>query len=488
MANAPIERIVICGGGLAAHLTAAVLAHQLPASIQITWVDCQDTSDADLFYGSVTAPSSYAFNLSAGVSEPRLLLDSNSSFSWGTKFVRWGADSRSWMQCFHLPLPVIGGVLFHQYLARLDIAELEPFLMSAVAARHGVFAHPLAKGPPLLARTEYGYQLAAHSYRAPFAASANESRVQVIRANISHVECDENAIAGLHLCDGQVQTADLYVDCSGPQSLLLSRLGAEFSGERRLRAVVSCAAASGVGAPYRTLTAHEFGWQAETPLQGSMARLTVFSPESEIQALFAHGEPPEQTGEATLGRRANAWVGNCVAIGHAAGVVEPLSHAPMLLLQRDIERLVSLVPFSSDMSVECREFNRQSADDYTHAEIFNRALFETRPVADTPYWRAAREEPMHEKLAQKIAQFESRGLLVAFDLEPFNAEDWMILHHGMGRRPARHDRVADQARETEVRQFLTNMRCDIENLAKTMPKHNDYMAGLIRYLGQQQKG
>jgi tryptophan halogenase len=310
----------------------------------------------------------------------------------------------------------------------------------------------------------------------------------VISASISEVECDEDAITALHLSDGQVRTADLYVDCSGPQALLLSRLRAAFSGRRRLRAVMSSAAADGVGAPYRTLTACEFGWQADTPLQRSMARLTVFAPESETQALLAHGEPPERAAEATLGRRDQAWVGNCVAIGHAAGVVEPLSHAPMLLLQRDIERLLSLIPLARDMSVESREFNRQSAEDYTHAEIFNRALFETRPVADTPYWRAAREEPMHEKLALKIAQFENRGLLVAFDLEPFNAEDWAIVHHGMGRRPARHDRVADGAPQTEVQQFLTTLRRDIENLAKTMPTHNDYMAGLIRYLSQQKKG
>jgi tryptophan halogenase len=159
----------------------------------------------------------------------------------------------------------------------------------------------------------------------------------------------------------------------------------------------------------------------------------------------------------------------------------------MLLLQRDIERLLSLIPVSRDMSVERREYNRQSDEDYVHAEIFNRALFETRPVAETAYWRAACAEAMHEKLAQKIAQFESRGLLVAFDLEPFNPEDWTILHYGMGRRPARYDRIADRTSESEMRQFLTNMRLDIENLMKTMPRHSDYVASLIRYLTQKQR-
>jgi tryptophan 7-halogenase len=485
-ANAPIERTVVCGGGLAGHMTAAALARQLPPAMQIAWVNHPDSSDADLFYGSVGPPAAYAFNLAAGVAEPRLILDTSTMFSWGTKFVRWGADNRSWIQCFHLPLPVIGGVLFHQYLARLRIDELEPFLTSAVAARHGVFAHPLEKGPPLLTRVEYGYQCDPQSYREPFGASARSSRVEVIPAHIARVECEAGAIAALHLSDGQVRTADLYVDCTGPEALLSSSLGAVFSGNRRLRAVTSCVAADGAGAPPRTVTACEFGWQSATPLQKKrMARLTVFPPEAEAQALLAHGEPPERTATATLGRRAEAWIGNCVAIGQAACVLEPLTHAPMLLLQRDIERLLSLIPFSTDMSVERREFNRQSAADYTHAQIFHRALFETQPIAQTPYWQAAREEPVHQNLADKIAQFESRGLLVAFDLEPFNAEDWTIQHYGIGRRPARHDRVADRAPEAEVRQFLDTMRRDIDSLVKRMPAIDDYMADLIRYLVQQ---
>ena len=54
---APIDHIVICGTGLAAHMTAAALASQLPPSTRITLANIGDTSDTDLFYGSVSAPS-----------------------------------------------------------------------------------------------------------------------------------------------------------------------------------------------------------------------------------------------------------------------------------------------------------------------------------------------------------------------------------------------------------------------------------------------
>jgi tryptophan halogenase len=234
------------------------------------------------------------------------------------------------------------------------------------------------------------------------------------------------------------------------------------------------------------VTPAEYGWQSETSLQGHAARLTVYAPEAETAALAGHGEAVEHVGEIVLGRRAQAWIGNCVAIGHAAGTLEPLTQAPALLLQRDIERLLTLIPCSRDMSVESREYNRQGTEDFTHAEIFNRALFETPQAFESPYWQAARAAPAHDKLAQKIRQFESRGLLVAFDLEPFNGEDWALLHHGLGRRPARYDRIADQVPEAELRPTLARMRRDIESLVQTLPSHHDYLTNLVRYLKQKQ--
>lgn len=483
-AGPPVERIAVCGGGLAGHLTTATLASQLPPSFQIAWIDAESSPDSDVFYGSLTAPSAYTFNLEAGVSEPELLLSTNTAFSWGTKFVHWGGEHKSWIQCFHLPFPIVGGVLFHHYLKRFGVDELEPYLVSAAAANRGVFAHPLQDGPPILSRAEYAYQFDPFSYREAFAASPHMRRVQRIEGHLEGVERDERGIAALRLSDGRLHTADLYVDCTGTQARLLSHLCDTFAGNRRLCAASNHRATDRLGAPHRTLTGAEFGWQAETPLQRGTARLTVFAPESQTDALRAHGEAPQRSTEATIGSRAAAWVGNCVGIGHSAWVIEPVTHAPMLLLHRDIERLLSLIPFSTQMDFEGREFNRQSSEDYVHAAIFNRALFETPPFADTPYWRAAREEAVHEKLTQKLVQFDHRGVLVTFDLEPFNQEDWTILHYGMGRRPSRHDRVADRAPEAELRNSLANMKRNIENLVKQMPSHHDYMARLLGYLAQ----
>jgi tryptophan halogenase len=481
----PIRTIAICGAGLAGRMTAAALTRSLPPSIGITLVDCGPT-DADLFYGNVTPPTAYEFNLNAGVTEPRLVLDTNTAFSWGSNYQRWGGDNRSWIQCYHLALPILEGVLFHHYLAREGLWDLQPYLIPALAARRGAFAHPPEKGPHPLARAEYGYQFTTSAYASLFAAAADPARLKTITAPIARIDADAQAIHAIHFADGGALRADLYVDCTGSDPALLSRLGAAFSGARRLRAAESLAPADRLGAPCRTITAESFGWRSDTPLRGAIARLTISDPETEADALSQHSEAPTRTAEATLGRFEEAWRGNCVAIGQAAGVVEPISPAPMLLLQRDIERLLSLIPVSTDMSIERREFNRHFAADYDLAGLFNRALFETDGLPETPYWRAARDEPLDERLARKIEQFESRGILVAYDLEPFNLEDWTILHCGMGRQPARYDPLADKAEKDSVRRYLETMRSDIEKVVATIPDHDAYMARLRQFLMTQQ--
>ena len=479
-----LQHIVLYGTGLAAQMTAAALVHQVPASLRITWLTGSAASATDVFYGSIAPPSAYDFNLAAGVSEPPLVLESNTAFSFGTHYKDWGVNRASWAQTFQLPFPVLEGVPFQHYLTQQAIYEIEPYLASAVAARRGAFAHPPEGQGHALSRAEYGYQIEASSYGLVFERSVG-GRVTKLAVAVTQVEHAAGEIIALHLADGQKLTADLYVDCSGPEAVLISQLGVPFIGDRRLGALAGFTPAAELGGALRTVTGDAFGWSAETPLQAGMARLVVFDPESEDQARRAYEDTAMLKTEVTLGHHERAWSGNCVAIGQAAGVVEPLTPSPLILLQRDIQRLLVLLPVTRQMSVERQAFNRGYADDYRNANLFNRGLFECSVFPDTPYWRSARREPVDERLSAKIEQFESRGLHVAFDLEPFTPEDWIILHYGMGRRPARHDRIVDRASSEKVSQYLTSMRRDIDQAVKSMPSHNTYMQGLARFLKQQ---
>jgi len=480
----PLKHIVVCGAGLAAQMTVAALSQQAPSRMRVTWLKIAGTGTKDVLYGGVATPTAYDFNLAAGLDEPQLVLDSNTAFSFGTHYSNWGAGHRDWLQAFHAPFPVVDGVLFYHYLLQRGIGDMTPYLVSAEAARRGVFAHPPEDQRHPLSRAEYGYQFDAASYGALFERRITPA-VTTVSGTILEVMREGDGIGSLRLADGQSLAADLYIDCSGPDAHLAAHLGAAVTPSARLGVLASQTAAADLGAPVRTVKAGAFGWSAITPVQNASLRLTVYAREDEDMALDAHGEAPSLAGDFTPGYRAAAWTGNCVAIGHAAGVIEPLTPAPFILLQRDIDRLLSLVPNSHDMAVERREFNRQYLDDYRHAGLFNRALFNPQDASGGAYWERAATAPLDERLASKIEQFESRGLHVAFDLEPFGLEDWITLHFGMGRRPVRHDRIADHSARDKVDQYLNRMRGDIAQAVASMPPHGVYRQGLTKYLKQQ---
>lgn len=475
------RKIVVCGGGLAGRMTAAALAAYACEALDVTWLACEPAAHADMFYGNLAPPSAYAFNLACGVTEPDLILSGDTTFSYGTHYKSWGGRQLDWVQAFHLPLPVLEGVPFHQYLTQQGIDELESFLVSAMAARRGAFAHPPEDGNSPLSRAEYGYHFDVKNYGGLFEMAAARGGISRIDAEIASLDIAEGSIRAVHLSDGRSLTADLWVDATGPQARLLSQAGAKTLGTRHLTARLVRMPAEGVLGGATIVTGDAEGWHARTPLRSSELSLTVADSEKTPEA---HNQAAGTSATATVGRREAAWVGNCVGIGQAACVAEPLTPAPMILLQRDIERLLTLLPVSTDMSVERREYNRQAEADYVHADLFMRALFETPPVEGSSYWRAVQDTPADERLLRKIEQFESRGLHVAFDLEPFGTEDWLILHYGMKRKPMRYDRTADRADGAGVRNYLSNLRRDIDSVVRSMPPQATYLNGLTFYLRQ----
>lgn len=474
-----LDQVLVIGGGLAGWMAASALAHNLPNSYRITLLNVEGTDKHDLFFGNVSAPSGYSFNLAAGVSEPDLFLGSSASFSFGTQYQSWGAANRSWMQCHHLPLPVFGGLPFTQ-LFHLSERDLEAYFISAQAALHGRFAHPPSDSKNPLSRAEYGYQFDPFELAGLFRKSAKHAGVRILITSTAEVVLtnrDNSDVECVVLADGKRVTADFYIDCTGPDSDT-----ANVQGRPHICATLSREAGSHLGPPMRIVRGTTTGWEAKTFLQGKSLSLKVFD-ETNADCIKPDGADDNvEIGTAFLGSRPDPWRGNCVSIGHAAGVIEPITPAPMMLLQRGIERLLQLFPVSQDMSIEARAYNEGHSADFEHAQIFNHALFAVDDLLDGPYWSAKRALPMNKKLDRKLKQFESRGLFVAYDLEPFNEQDWAILHFGMGRTPRRSDVFADFVNQAQIKTELDNLVNSVDTTVQKIPPHHIYMDKFLSYL------
>lgn len=476
--TSPSRTIVIYGGGFAAHLTAAAFAGSLGRAARIVIVASNQTAESDALYGSVSAPTAHNLFESVGLDEPTLMLRTQSAFSLGTRFTDWPSRSPSWMQTYHLPLPLISGVPFQHFLTERG-ATLEPYLISARAAAKGVFAHPPDDPRHPLSRAEYGYQFSVAELAAHLSQRNAVQGIEIMAERLREVQVAERKISALVLESGRELEADLFIDCSEDERRLASALGASFEKVRELRASFTQQEGVQLGAAYRSLAARDHGWTSNTPLQGRTDVLSITHP-SALQ--------DTATFEFMTGNLEQAWVGNCVSIGHAAWGVEPLTPAPLMLLQRDIERALDLIPVTADHRVEAREYNRRFKDDIGHATAFQRALFAVENVPETQYWRDAVAEPIGEKLRRKLAQFKSRGILVRYDLEPFNEEDWAILLNGMGVKPERYDRQVDGIDRAAVTQQLEGIERAVAQVVSKMPPHHVYMTNMKKYLEKQKHG
>lgn len=487
MMNSSVNNITVFGNGLAGLLCVAKLKKVLPKSVELTYVESLKPNKTDIFFGTVTSPETYDFLLALGISEPDIFLQTNTSFSLGTHYKNWGPANRHWIQSFHRPLPAYNGVAFHHYLTRLngtnpEPSQLAPYIMSVQASEAGVFAHPPEGKKIPLADIEYGYNFLPENWVKVLTTKMRATSMKWIKADIENVSRDGDNIQSIILSNDETLEAGFVIDALGPSSKLIPPNAASLSYNRPLKAVSSFTASEPLTGVCRVLTATDDGWQSDTPLQNGTHHLAVFTSETETAASQDYDTDNHHSVDVQLGRLMKPWSGNCLALGHSAAIVEPLTPAPALLLQRDIERLVELIPIADNMSVESREYNRRFQADYDHAALFSRAFFVTPEKENSPYWQAASASDLDSKLLNKITQFESRGVPVQYDYEPFTDRDWTQLHFGMGRRPKRYDPLADHISEAQLENRLTQMRSAISSMATKMPPHHIYMAGLLKYL------
>jgi tryptophan halogenase len=398
-----------------------------------------------------------------------------------------------------LPFPKDNAVDFHQLMTRHNV-KLTDYLISAVAAAQGKFAHPPTENPAsLLSRAEYGYYFNHTEVNDVLISKTNSSTIQLIEGTLAEVKVNDEGIDKLILDSGKTISADFYLDCSGVNGDLLSHLSQEKNIFREVN-IKYVEQKNNTAATCRTVTPTSDGWQAITPLRDNTSILTVSSSGTESSTdsndSFVKDSQGIHGNKVTFGHRPFAWLGNCVSVGHAACTIEPLSPAPMKLLSLDLIRLLELIPVDTNMALERQEYNRRFINDVTYADLFNNAFYNFRTnIHDTeksidssllglsPFWQYGMQKS--SLLERKITQFLHRGNLVSYDLEPFNQEDWAILHCGIGRLPDKYDRLVEIIDYNKMQEKLDKMKAELAYFVSRMPPHQLYITKLLQYLKDQ---
>lgn len=488
-------RIVIAGGGTAGWMAAAAFARFFRRGADIRLVESEAIGTVGV--GEATIPQIRLFNDNLGIDEADFVRRTQATFKLGIDFVDWLEPGSRYFHGFGSLGRGLGILPFYQFWLRyrsegggLDLWE---FATNGVAARENRFG-PL---PPHVNGQPTGYGYAYHFDASLYArflrriAEANGIRRTEGRIGSVAVDGESGFIEALVMENGERIEGDLFIDCSGFRGLIIEQTLA--SGYEDWSGYLPCDRALAVPCsrveplvPYTRSTAREAGWQWRIGLQHRTGNGYVYcsdhiSDDEAAATLLANldGEPLAAVNPLRFlaGKRRQVWKKNCVALGLAAGFLEPLESTSIHLVQSGIARLLALFPTERFEEADIAEFNAQTDFEWEAVRdfIFLHYRLNRRPGE---LWRRCREVELPPSLAHKIELFEAHGSIVRYNQELFNEISWLQVMYGQGLRPRRHHPLADQPTEGELRALIESAGRQTRKEVDMLPLHDDFVRSL----------
>ena len=489
------RRIVIVGGGTAGWMTAAALAARLfgkdgEARWQVTLVESDEIGIVGV--GEATIPPIRGFNALIGLDEDEFLRETGGTFKLGIAFVNWGAPGERYMHAFGDVGRPLDELPFHQHWLRVGAsAPLAEYSINNQAALAGRFMRPrpdMAGSP--LADIVYAFHFDAARYAALLRRHATPAGVRRVEGRIEHVERDATGIRRLRLQGGEVIDGDFFIDCSGLHGLLIDKtLGVPFEDWSHWlpcdRAWAVPTPSTGPLLPYTRATAHDAGWQWRIPLQHRTGNGHVFASafvdEAAARETLLRNLEAEPLAEPRLirfrtGRRREAWVGNCVAIGLSSGFLEPLESTSIHLIQSAVLRLLDLFPHEELAAADIAEFNRQTAAEMDAVRDFVILHYKLTRRDDSAFWRHCRDMDVPDALQARVDLFAASGRIHRQGLELFSEPSWLQVLLGQGLRPRHVHPLAELTARERAQAFVDNTGDVVRRCVAVMPSHADFIA------------
>lgn len=443
-----IQTIVVAGGNTAGLLAALTLKRRLP-QLQVRVIRFPNAATEWATEGTTPVFPKILFEY-LQLKPGQFFREVEPTWKLGTRFL-WGPRSH-FFQTFGREYEQ-PAVEFPRSIGFYDPGESQ-FVgpSSALMAHHKAFPRR-PDGLPQLNR-QHGFHVESAKVLRYLENRCREYGVTFTEENIREVERSEEGVGALRLGNGERVTAELYIDASGSQSILLGETLREpfvpFENAVHCdRALLGgWARTDEIIEPYTTVETMDAGWCAQIEHEYSIHRWYVYSSRfiSDEQALAElMAKNPKITEQPRVesfrsGRYARNWVGNVAAIGDAAGFIEPLEATALksacvqastladALADSLLEPTPSLVEF----------YNEYNARDWDEIRDFLAVHYAFNSRLDTPFWNACREKTDLGKAARIVRFYKENGpsLLAGPALvhltDPFGLDGYLTLLIGQG--------------------------------------------------------
>ncbi|HVI58645.1 MAG TPA: tryptophan halogenase family protein [Luteimonas sp.] len=491
-----IRNVVVVGGGSAGWMAAATLSTYLGREANVRLVESEEIGIVGV--GESSVPYMKRFNGSVlGIDEMDFVASTQATFKLGIRFDDWARVGDSYVHGFGTIGRSLGPLPFHQFWLKLFLAGRAPgigaFSLPTAAAPQGRFTTGEADAPAgsPLADIAYGYQFDAGLY-ARYLRKLSERR-GVVRVEGRIVEVRRNGGSGdveaVVLESGESVEGELFIDCSGFRGLLIEQaLQTGYEDWTHWlpcdRAVVVPSESAGPPTPYTRATARTAGWQWRIPLQHRVGNGHVYCSghigDDEAAAQLLAGLDARALDEPrvlrfTTGRRRRFWNRNVVALGLAAGFMEPLESTSIYLVQSGLERLLGLFPDRGFDPLLAERFNRDTVFEYERIRDFLVLHYNATERDDSPFWSHCREMPVPGTLRETIDLFRLDGRYFRNAEDFFALPSWVQVMLGQRIVPRGYHPIVDAMPDDDLAAFVERVRASIAGAVEAMPLHQAFI-------------
>jgi tryptophan 7-halogenase len=482
-----IRRVVIAGGGTAGWTAAAALAQQLGPLLDITLVESEEIGTVGV--GEATIPTIRNFHALLGINEREFMSATQSTFKLGISFENWARNGDRYIHAFGDigKTTWMGG--FHNMWLMAKAAgfggDLGDYCFEHQAAVADKFA--ISESAPM----NYAFHLDAGLYAKFLRRQFEPKGVKRVEGKIASVvqNSESGFVEALVLESGQRIDGDFFIDCTGFRGLLIEQtLKAGYEDWRQWLPTDSALAVQTPSAnrlpPYTRAISRSAGWQWRIPLQHRVGNGLVFCSshmtEEQARAELAANLVGTPLFEPRLiryvtGRRRKVWDKNVVAMGLAAGFMEPLESTSIHLIQIAVTRLIKMFPFGGNFDALAANYNAQTNIELERIRDFIVLHYKLTERDDTPFWRGCRDMAIPDSLAQRLALFRESGFAYMGADDLFSITSWVFVMVGQRLMPQQYHHMGGMLGEERLRKALDSLKSNIARAVAGMPYHKDFL-------------
>ena len=426
-----IKKIVIVGGGSAGWITATLLSTHFKDSMDISLVESSDIPTVGVGEATIIHMTQFLKEMNLG--ERDWMKGCNATYKEGIYFKNFYEKEKYYWHPFQVINRELTNFWIYKYhKERLKVESYFDYCYNNTVLNGNNRINLENKvNFDKIKNIGYTYHLDANLF-AHFLKThiALKNGVKHIVDDVTDVKVKENGFieAIVTQANGDI-SADLFVDCTGFRSLLLGKtLEEEFldyldilPNDRAIAVRMPYVDKDKEMHPYTSATALDAGWVWNIPLWSRLGTGYVYSSKHKSrdeaeQEFRAHlGEErvkdlPAHHIDMRIGKYKNPWKNNVVAIGLAAGFVEPLESTGIELAQTGADFLTLYLKTRANNSLATRAlYNKKMQLIYDEIVDYIELHYVLTNRDDSPYWRDLKysERRMSDNVIGNLLKYET---------------------------------------------------------------------------------